>query len=210
MRWGRSRQQAGFFERQRAAAVRGGCFPRSGRPVLRFDSLRRGGSCFPSWRCSAACCFAWGCFSPGCCGRTRQVRRRCWLEPMDGARRDPAGELERLVNFSSSTSFGFAECRRRGNVVAAFEPTAALTRHTLLAQWSTLSSVSALAWNDALSVSATNYSQLMHDLDSRSRFLDEGGPTSSASARAPAPIICCWARRCSRRRRALSTDVQPS
>lgn len=93
-----------------------------------------------------------------------------WLELINRARRDPAGELERLVNFSSSTSFGSPSADNADVVAAlAYYGTDAAT---LLAQWSTLSSVSALAWNDALSVSATNYSQLMRDLDLQSHFLD--------------------------------------
>jgi uncharacterized protein YkwD len=93
-----------------------------------------------------------------------------WLELINRARRDPAGELERLVNFSSSTSFGSPSSDNAdvANALAYFGSDAA----TLLAQWSTLSSVSALAWNDALAVSATNYSQLMRDLDAQSHFLD--------------------------------------
>jgi hypothetical protein len=93
-----------------------------------------------------------------------------WLELVNRARRDPSGELERLVNFSSSTSFGAPSSDNAdvANALAYFGTSAT----ELLAQWSTLGSVSPLAWNDALSVSATSYSQLMVDMDMQLHFLD--------------------------------------
>jgi hypothetical protein len=93
-----------------------------------------------------------------------------WLELINRARRDPAGEVERQVNFSSPTSFGLPSSDNADvvNALAYFGTSAT----ELLAQWSTLGSVSPLAWNDALSVSATNYSQLMVDMDMQLHFLD--------------------------------------
>jgi hypothetical protein len=93
-----------------------------------------------------------------------------WLEWFNRARRDPAGELERLVNFSSPTSFGLPSSDNADvvNALAYFG-----TRATeLLAQLSTLSSPSVSAWNDALSVSATNDNHLMVDVDMQLHFLD--------------------------------------
>ena len=74
------------------------------------------------------------------------------------------------MNFSSPSSFGLPSSDNTD--VAAALAYYGTNATELLAQWSTLGSVSPLAWNDALSASATNYSQLMVDMDMQLHFLD--------------------------------------
>jgi uncharacterized protein YkwD len=93
-----------------------------------------------------------------------------WLELINQARRDPVGELERLVNFSSPTTFA-SPASDDPNVAAAlaFYHTSAAT---LANQWATLTAAPPLAWNDALHNSAYTYSGVMIAQDQQAHSLD--------------------------------------
>ena len=96
-----------------------------------------------------------------------------WLELLNQARRDPAGELGRLVNYDSPTTFGSPASNDSdiAQALAYFGVSAA----DLAAQWSTLRAAPALAWNDNLATSAANYSQVMVNMDQQAHGL--GGLT---------------------------------
>jgi len=93
-----------------------------------------------------------------------------WLELMNRMRDDPATELERLVNFSAP---GVWDSPRSDDPdVAAALNFFGVSAATLAAQWSTLTAAPPLAWNGALNVSATTYSDVMVGLDQQAHGLD--------------------------------------
>lgn len=98
------------------------------------------------------------------------AQEQYWLELINRARSDPAGELARMVNFSSSSSFG-SPASNDPNIAAAlafYGTNAAL----LNAQWATLTAAPAIAWSDTLGNSAAIYSQAMINHDQQSHMLD--------------------------------------
>lgn len=101
------------------------------------------------------------------------AEQQYWLELINQARLDPAGELGRLVNYSSPTTFGSPASNDSdiATALAYFGVSAA----DLASQWSTLKAAPALAWNDNLASSATTYSQVMVNLDQQAHGL--GGIT---------------------------------
>lgn len=98
------------------------------------------------------------------------AEQQYWLEVLNRARLDPAGELERLVNYASPTSFGSPKADDTDviNALNYFNVSAS----ALAAQWASLTAAPALAWNDSLAASAAIYSQLMVTLDQQSHTLD--------------------------------------
>ena len=96
-----------------------------------------------------------------------------WLELINQARRDPAGELGRLVNYDSPTTF--ASPASNDSDIAAALNFFGVSASDLAAQWSTLTAAPPLAWSNALATSAASYSQLMVDTDQQAHNL--GGMT---------------------------------
>ncbi len=93
-----------------------------------------------------------------------------WLELVNQARRDPAGELERLVNYATPATFANPSSDDPGVAAAlAFFGTSA---SLLATQWSALTPAPALAWSDSLRSSAVNYSGLMISSDQQSHAID--------------------------------------
>lgn len=109
-----------------------------------------------------------GIARPVCADPTAQ--QQYWLELLNRARSDPAGELARLVNFSSPTTFGSPKSNDPdiAAALAYYGTNAAL----LASQWSTLTAAPAIAWNDTLAGSADLYSQAMITHDEQSHMLD--------------------------------------
>jgi uncharacterized protein YkwD len=96
-----------------------------------------------------------------------------WLELVNQARRDPAGELERLVNYSTPTTF--ASPASDNPDIAASLAAFGTSASDLAAQWASLVAAPALAWSDSLRSSALNYSNLMISTDQQSHLLDGSG-----------------------------------
>lgn len=105
-----------------------------------------------------------------------------WLELINRMRRDPSGELARLVNFSSP---GVWAATKSADPTVQFALDFYGTNAAVLqTQWNTLSAAPPLAWNSSLANSAIDYSNLMvqrqqqsHTLDGKSlsqRILDGG------------------------------------
>jgi uncharacterized protein YkwD len=93
-----------------------------------------------------------------------------WLELINRARSDPPGELERLTNYASPTTFA-AQASDDPNIAASLA--AFGTDASLLAdQWATLQTAPPLAWSAGLANTATTYSQLMISSDAQSHTLD--------------------------------------
>lgn len=98
------------------------------------------------------------------------AEQQYWLELLNRARRDPAGELERLVNYSSPTTFAPTKSDDTDviNALNFFNVNAS----ALATQWASLVPAPALAWNDSLANTAHTYSQLMVTEDQQSHTLD--------------------------------------
>ncbi len=93
-----------------------------------------------------------------------------YLELINQARADPGGELARLVNYSTPTTFGNPASNDPD--VAAALAYFGVSASDLASQFATIGAAPPLAWNDALALSATNYSQLMIDQDQQAHNLD--------------------------------------
>ncbi len=92
------------------------------------------------------------------------------LELTNRFRSDPQGELANLVNFSSPGVWAATKSNDPSIAYALnFFGTSA---SDLAAQFSSLTSAPPLAWNSALNVSATSYSNLMVTADQQSHTLD--------------------------------------
>ncbi len=97
------------------------------------------------------------------------AQEQYWLELLNRARRDPAAELSRMVNFSSPSTFGSPSSSDPGiSAALAYYGTSA---SALASQWATLVAAPPLAWNDTLRGSAASYSQLMVSSDQQSHLL---------------------------------------
>lgn len=94
-----------------------------------------------------------------------------WLELMNRMRTDPAGELERLTNYSvpGSTFANPASDNPYVNAALQFYGTSA---SELATQWASLVPAPALAWNGTLADSAATYSNVMATLDQQAHNLD--------------------------------------
>ncbi len=93
-----------------------------------------------------------------------------WLELINQARRDPAGELSRLVNYDSPTTF--ASPASNDSDIAQALNFFGVSAADLAAQWTTLTAAPPVAWSNALANSAQSYSQLMVSSDQQSHTLD--------------------------------------
>ena len=92
------------------------------------------------------------------------------LELVNRFRTDPQGELANLVNFSSPGVWAATKSNDPSIAYALnFFGTSA---SDLATQFSSLAAAPPLAWNNALNVSATNYSNLMVTSDQQSHTLD--------------------------------------
>lgn len=93
-----------------------------------------------------------------------------WMELVNHARMDPAGELERLVNFSAPGVFGTPKSDNTDviNALNFFNVSAS----ALASQWATLTAAPAVAWNGSLGDSSQAYSALMVAMDQQSHTLD--------------------------------------
>lgn len=93
-----------------------------------------------------------------------------WLELINRMRRDPAGELARLVNFDSPGVWASSKSTDPSVQFALdFYGTSAAA---LQSQWTSLSPAPPLAWNTFLSASAAAYSDLMVERQQQSHTLD--------------------------------------
>ncbi len=93
-----------------------------------------------------------------------------WLELLNRARRDPQGELTRLTNYSTPTTFA-SQASNDPNIAASLA-TYGTNAETLASQWSSLSAAPPVAWSSGLGNTATSYSQLMVSSDRQSHTLD--------------------------------------
>ena len=93
-----------------------------------------------------------------------------WLELLNQARRDPAGELARLVNYDTPTTF--ASPASNDSDIAAALNFFGVSAADLAAQWSALVAAPPLAWSNGLANSAQTYSQLMVTMDQQAHGLD--------------------------------------
>ncbi|MDB6116583.1 MAG: hypothetical protein JWO08_364 [Verrucomicrobiaceae bacterium] len=93
-----------------------------------------------------------------------------WLELINQARRDPVGELSRLVDYDSPTTFA-SPASNNSDIAQALD-FFGVSASDLAAQWSTLTAAPPLAWSNALANSAQSYSQLMVSSDQQSHTLD--------------------------------------
>ncbi len=116
--------------------------------------------------CVAALCFITGLAQAA----DPTAEQQYWLELTNRFRADPQGELSKLVNFSSPGVWAPLKSNDPYvvNALNYFGTDAA----TLAAQFASLTSAPALAWNGNLNVSATNYSDLMVSLDQQAHTLD--------------------------------------
>ncbi|MCP5558222.1 MAG: PEP-CTERM sorting domain-containing protein [Verrucomicrobiaceae bacterium] len=113
------------------------------------------------------------------CGGASRLRaadptaeQQYWLELINRMRMSPADELNRLVNFSSPGVW--AATKSDDPDVQAALDYFGTSAADLQAQWNTLSSAPALAWNSHLNESATSYSNLMVTSDAQEHDLDGG------------------------------------
>ena len=97
------------------------------------------------------------------------AQEQYWLELLNRARRDPAAELSRMVNFSSPSTFATPSSSDPDIAAAlAYYGTSA---SALVSQWATLTAAPVLAWDETLRGSAASYSQLMVTSDQQSHLL---------------------------------------
>ena len=92
------------------------------------------------------------------------------LELINRFRANPQGELANLVNFSSPGVW--AGTKSNDPSIAYALNYFGVSASDLAAQFSSLTAAPALAWNSALNVSATSYSNLMVTADQQSHTLD--------------------------------------
>jgi uncharacterized protein YkwD len=92
------------------------------------------------------------------------------LELTNRFRADPQGELANLVNFSSPGVW--AGTKSNDPSIAYALNYFGVSASDLAAQFSSLTAAPALAWNSALNVSASSYSNLMVTADQQSHTLD--------------------------------------
>lgn len=97
------------------------------------------------------------------------AQEQYWLELLNRARRDPAAELSRMVNFSSPGTFAVPSSSDPG--IAAALAYYGTNAPALIAQWATLTAAAPLAWNETLRGSAASYSQMMVTSDQQSHLL---------------------------------------
>ncbi len=98
------------------------------------------------------------------------VEQQYWLELTNRFRSDPQAELEKLVNFSAPGVWGSPKSDDAyiANALNYFGTSAT----DLTIQFASLIAAPPVAWNSALNVSATTYSDLMVSNDQQSHTLD--------------------------------------
>lgn len=98
------------------------------------------------------------------------AEQQYWLELINRFRMDPAGELDRLVQFSAPGTWSASKSIDPNVQLALdFYGTDATTLQT---QWASLSPAPALAWSSQLFTSATTYSNVMVQQDQQAHTLD--------------------------------------
>jgi hypothetical protein len=103
-------------------------------------------------------------------GADPTAEQQYWLELTNRFRSDPQAELEKLVNFSAPGVWGSPKSDDPGIAYALnFFGTSATD---LVTQFSSLVAAPPVAWNSALNVSATTYSNLMASNDQQTHTLD--------------------------------------
>ncbi len=98
------------------------------------------------------------------------AEQQYYLELLNQARMDPAGELGRLVNYDTPTTF--ADPASNDADVAAALAYFGVSAADLASQWATLAAAPPLAWNDNLATAATTYSNVMIAQDQQAHNLD--------------------------------------
>lgn len=93
-----------------------------------------------------------------------------WLELINRMRRDPAPELDKLVNLTSPSTWDTP--KSDDAFIAAALDYFGTDAATLTAQWSTLTAAPPIAWSSALSQSAVTYSNVMVTQDQQAHNLD--------------------------------------
>jgi hypothetical protein len=117
-------------------------------------------------------------------GADPTAEQQYWLELTNRFRTDPQAELEKLVNFSSPGVWGAPKSDDPSIAYALnFFGTSAAD---LAAQFSSLAAAPPVAWNSALNVSATDYSNLMVTSDQQSHTLDGSASISALKTAATA------------------------
>lgn len=103
-------------------------------------------------------------------GADPTAEQQYWLELTNRFRSDPQAELEKLVNFSAPGVWDSPKSDDPGIAYALnFFGTSATD---LVTQFSSLVAAPPVAWNSALNVSATTYSNLMASNDQQTHTLD--------------------------------------
>ncbi|MDZ4403809.1 CAP domain-containing protein [Prosthecobacter sp.] len=103
-------------------------------------------------------------------GADPTAEQQYWLELTNRFRSDPQAELEKLVNFSAPGVWGLPKSDDSGIAYALnFFGTSATD---LVTQFSSLVAAPPVAWNSALNVSTTTYSNLMVSNDQQTHTLD--------------------------------------
>ncbi len=98
------------------------------------------------------------------------AEQQYWLEITNRFRLDPQAELAKLVNFSDPGVW--APVKSNDPHVAYALNSFGTSAEDLAAQWTTLTAVPALAWNNSLAASSVTYSDLMVTMDQQSHTLD--------------------------------------
>lgn len=124
-----------------------------------------------SWRSWCAGVMGAAVLLPGMAvGADPTIEQQYMLELTNRFRSDPQGELANLVNFSSPGVWAGTKSNDASIAFALnFFGTSA---SDLASQFSSLTAAPPLAWNSALNVSATAYSNLMVTSDQQAHFLD--------------------------------------
>lgn len=98
------------------------------------------------------------------------AEQQYWLELINRMRRDPAAELNQLVNLTSPSTWGSPKSDDPS--IAAALDFYGTDAATLSSQWSTLTAAPAVAWNGSLAQAATTYSNVMVTQDRQDHGLD--------------------------------------
>lgn len=99
------------------------------------------------------------------------AEQQYWLELLNHFRLDPAGELERLTNYSVPGTT-FANPQSDNPDVAAALQFYGTSASVLATQWAGLTAAPAIAWNNSLAGSASTYSDVMVAFDLQAHNLD--------------------------------------
>jgi uncharacterized protein YkwD len=126
------------------------------------------------WRGFSFALTIWATFvGTAACGREPTNEEQFMLEMINRMRTAPQQELDLLANINYGAATTFASPSSADPNVAAALNFFNVRPDILVTQWSALSAVQPLAWNQHLGDSSSTYSQVMIDLDRQGHNLDE-------------------------------------